>query len=290
MPAAASACTSSDERPASAEAGTSGSVVVNASRACTSSASTRRPSRGWRAGRCRPFVAPQRSEQLRKSRRVGVDDVLQPLPPERVWAVQRGAGEAERRAHAEPPQDRQRELDMRGQVVVERDRRRKTRAATALRGCSLQFGGGDDAIRPREVAHLALEEIGPVWRDELELGFAAAGGEAVIDDGDPLPPTAQAQQPRQDGRKRHGESAQRATRPNANALACAAPETARGAGARGPRVTGSASGHASLKAAIQGGSGAGSFAGSSPRSLRASERSDVKPVRPDRLASARTRS
>ena len=102
---------------------------------------------------------------------------------------------------------------MRGQVVVERDRRRKTRAATPLRGCSLQIGGRDDVI-------LAARGGGPGARRHrsrvarrVRARFAAASGEAVIDDGNSLPPTAQAQQQRHHrGRAAPRERGTRASR------------------------------------------------------------------------------
>lgn len=121
-----------------------------------------------------------------------VDGPLELLPPGGDGPFERRSREEKRRGSLEASENGSRELDVRGEIVVERDRDRKAAATSPRRDGREQLVGRDDAVSGEQQAHVRLEQRDRVRRDELARRVAALRCEPVVDEDEPGTSTGEA--------------------------------------------------------------------------------------------------
>lgn len=106
----------------------------------------------WRSSARRPEHDPG------DIREALVERALQALVRKGKWVIERGPGEEERRGDAEPLENRKGDARVAGQVIVERDRDRKSSTSPSRTDRSLQVLRGNDVVVATNESDLLLEE------------------------------------------------------------------------------------------------------------------------------------
>ena len=111
-----------------------------------------------------------------------VEGSLESLPPEREGMIERSAAKEKCRRQPEPGQARSSKLDVRCQVVVERDRDREPSSAPSGRDRAQELIQPYHPITPPQMPKLGLERFDGVCWDELVRGVARLCRKPVIDE------------------------------------------------------------------------------------------------------------
>lgn len=122
------------------------------------------------------------------------DDRLKVVPPERLGSVQRGAAQEEGRRKVCAPQDRSDDLDVRLEVVVERQGDRKGFAGTPLED-GVEPGGRNDAVPPDQVLELGRERTRAERGNQLAARIPGRIADRVVDERDAGRPGGRARRP-----------------------------------------------------------------------------------------------